>query len=32
MQDAVAIKLIKTKYRALIPVMDERMQRQWEAS
>jgi len=32
MHYAVAIKLIKTKYRALIPLMDERMRRQWAAS
>jgi hypothetical protein len=32
MQDAVAIELIKTKYRALAPLMDERMRRQWAAS
>jgi transposase len=32
MQDAVAIKLIKTKYRGLVPLMDERMRRQWAAS
>src|SRR6266498_3953435 len=32
MQDAVAIKLIKTKYCALVPLMDERMRRQWAAS
>jgi transposase len=32
MQDAVAIKLIETKYRGLIPLMDERMRRQWAAS
>jgi len=32
MQNAVAIKLIKTKYRALVPLMNERMRRQWAAS
>src|SRR5215203_6046118 len=32
MQDAVAIKLIQTKYTALVPLMDERMRRQWAAS
>lgn len=32
MQDAIAIELIKTKYRALAPLMDERMRRQWAAS
>lgn len=32
MQDAIAIKLIKTKYHALAPLMDERMRRQWAAS
>jgi hypothetical protein len=32
MQDAIAIELIKTKYRALTPLMDERMRRQWAAS
>ena len=32
MQDAVAIKLIETKYTALVPLMDERMRRQWAAS
>ena len=32
MQDASAIQLIETKYRALFPLMDERMRRQWAAS
>jgi len=32
MQDAIAIELIKTKYHALSPLMDERMRRQWAAS
>lgn len=32
MQDAIAIELIQTKYRALEPLMDERMRRQWAAS
>jgi hypothetical protein len=32
MQNAEAIKLIKTKYRALVPLMNERMRRQWAAS
>jgi transposase len=32
MQDATAIELIQTKYRALGPLMDERMRRQWAAS
>jgi Rhodopirellula transposase DDE domain len=32
MRNAEAIKLIKTKYRALVPLMNERMRRQWAAS
>src|SRR6266852_3424746 len=32
MQDAIAIRLIETKYRWLVPLMDERMRRQWAAS
>lgn len=32
MQDAIAIKLIGTKYEALVPLMDERMRRQWAAA
>jgi hypothetical protein len=32
MQDAIAIQLIGTKYRSLVPLMDERMRRQWAAS
>jgi hypothetical protein len=32
MQDAIAIQLIETKYRSLLPLMDERMRRQWAAS
>jgi len=32
MQNAIAIQLIETKYRALFPLMDERMRRQWAAS
>src|SRR5438876_7446879 len=32
MQDASAIELIKTKYHSLVPLMDERMRRQWAAS
>jgi hypothetical protein len=29
MQDEIAIELINTKYKALMPLMDERMRRQW---
>ncbi len=32
MRNVEAIKLIKTKYRALVPLMNERMRRQWAAS
>ncbi len=32
MQDAIAIQLIGTKYRSLVPLMDERMRRRWAAS
>lgn len=32
MQDAIAIHLIETKYRLLLPRMDERMRRHWAAS
>jgi transposase len=32
MLDAIAIQLIETKYRSLLPLMDERMRRQWAAS
>lgn len=32
MPDAIAIQLIETKYRSLLPMMDERMRRQWAAS
>lgn len=32
MQDEIAIELINTKYNALMPLMDERMRRQWAAS
>src|SRR5262245_335556 len=32
MQDAIAIQLIATKYRSLLPLMDERMRRQWAAA
>jgi hypothetical protein len=32
MQDAIAIHLIETKYRSLLPMMDERMRRHWAAS
>lgn len=32
MQDAIAIQLIETKYRSLVPLMDERMRRQWAAA
>ena len=32
MQDAIAIRLIETKYRSMVPLMDERMRRQWAAS
>lgn len=32
MQDAIAIELIETKYRSLVPLMDERMRRQWAAA
>ena len=32
MQNAIAIELIETKYRSLVPLMDERMRRQWAAS
>ncbi len=32
MQDAIAIQQIETKYRSLMPLMDERMRRQWAAS
>jgi len=32
MQDAIAIQLIETKYRSLLPLMDERMRRQWAAA
>src|SRR5437588_9905670 len=32
MQDASAIELIKTKYHSLVPLMDERMRRQWAAA
>ena len=32
MQDAVALRQIKSRYRALGPLMDERMRRQWAAT
>jgi hypothetical protein len=32
MQDAIAIEVIETKYRSLVPLMDERMRRQWAAA
>ncbi len=32
MQDEIAIELINTKYNALMPLMDERMRRQWAAA
>lgn len=32
MHDAIAIQLIGTKYRSLVPLMDERMRRQWAAA
>src|SRR5438093_8826201 len=32
MQDASALRQIKSRYRALAPLMDERMRRQWAAS
>ena len=32
MQDAAAFRQIKSRYRALAPLMDERMRRQWAAS
>ena len=32
MQDAVAIQKIKSRYAALVPLMDERMRRQWAAA
>ena len=32
MQDAAALRQIKSRYRALAPLMDERMRRQWAAS
>jgi hypothetical protein len=32
MRDAAAIQQIKSKYRRLAPLMDERMRRQWAAS
>ncbi len=32
MQNAVAIQLIETKYRLLVPLMDERRRRQWAAA
>lgn len=32
MQDAIAIQLIETKYRALSPLLDERLRRQWAAT
>jgi hypothetical protein len=32
MQDAIAIQLIEAKYRSLLPLMDERMRRQWAAA
>ena len=32
MQDAIAIQLIETKYRSLLPLLDERMRRQWAAA
>ena len=31
MQNAIAIQLIETKYRALFPLLDERLRRQWAA-
>jgi Rhodopirellula transposase DDE domain len=32
MQDASALRAIKSRYRALAPLMDERMRRQWAAT
>jgi len=32
MQDAAALRQIKSRYRALAPLMDERMRRQWAAT
>jgi len=32
MRDAAAIQQIRSKYRRLAPLMDERMRRQWAAS
>lgn len=32
MQEAIAIQQIETKYQALVPLMDERMRRQWAAA
>jgi hypothetical protein len=32
MQDAVALRQIKSRYRGLAPLMDERMRRQWAAT
>jgi hypothetical protein len=32
MQNAIALQQIETKYRSLLPLMDERMRRQWAAA
>ena len=31
MQNAIAIQQIEMKYRALLPLLDERLRRQWAA-